>query len=191
MKRPIRFTVTAIALMGAGLITACQSESATDPSDAASPDSEAVTETLTDTPDSEADNSTEADLPDPSIDDAPATLSERRSGIFVAGEHNTLGTAELIEDNGSVVLAFSPDFQTIQNAPDPVIVLHTSADVIGSTTPPTFPLQEGDYVEIAVLQSPSGAQQYTIPETVDAAQYGSVVIWCRKFNATFAAAPLQ
>ncbi|MGK7944626.1 MAG: DM13 domain-containing protein [Microcystaceae cyanobacterium] len=37
-----------------------------------------------------------------------------------------------------------------------------------------------------MLESFQGAQRYEIPENVDLDDFESVVIWCRKFNVTFA-----
>jgi hypothetical protein len=75
--------------------------------------------------------------------------------------------------------------------PDLVVILHRSEDVIGSTTPPAYPINEGDYVVLAPLQQFKGAQSYPIPDTINLADYRSVGIWCRKFNATFGAAALR
>lgn len=171
MNRLIVSGLMAIAILSTGAIAACQSQPTTEvPLD----ETEATTES-----------------PEESTETAAAPAATLRSGTFVPGEHDTTGTAELRETDEGFVITFSEDFQTVENAPDPFIVLHKADDVIGSTEPPAFALQEGDYVEIEPLQSPSGAQEYVIPAEIDQADYASVVVWCREFNATFAAAPLQ
>lgn len=167
-----------LSVLSVGAIAACTPQPTTE----APPEPEPTAQIPDETPEAASEEPPEA-VPEPSA--AP------RSGSFVPGEHNTIGTAQLVEENGGAAITFSDDFQTIENAPDPVIVLHQSDDVIGSTEPPTFPLNEGEYVEIAPLQSPSGAQRYEIPAEIAPTQYQSVVIWCREFNATFAAASLQ
>lgn len=113
-----------------------------------------------------------------------------RSGSFVSGEHPTSGMARLVTQNGKTVLQMDASFKTDQG-PDLVVVLHRSSDVIGSTNPPAYSIQAGDYVFVAPLQKFSGAQSYTLPDTIDPADYQSVAIWCRQFNATFGAAHLQ
>ncbi|MEO0490617.1 MAG: DM13 domain-containing protein [Cyanobacteria bacterium J06659_2] len=113
-----------------------------------------------------------------------------RSGTFVSAEHPTQGTARLVSTPSGTVLEFEEDFQT-DNGPDLVVVLHTAVDVIGSTTPPAYPLQESDYITIAPLQSVQGMQQYAIPDTIELSAYQSVAIWCQQFNATFGAASLN
>ncbi|MEN9567467.1 MAG: hypothetical protein RLZZ69_2663 [Cyanobacteriota bacterium] len=114
-----------------------------------------------------------------------------RSGTFVDGEHPTSGTARIIEKDGQRILEFDETFQTSTSGPDLVVVLHREPDVIGSTTPPTYPIPEGDYVLLAPLQEYSGTQSYVIPENINLKDFQSAVIWCRQFNATFGAARLQ
>jgi hypothetical protein len=120
-----------------------------------------------------------------------ATPKILRSGTFVGGEHPTSGTVRMIEKNGQRILELDETFQTSDSGPDLVVVLHRSPDVIGSTTPPAYPINEGDYVILAPLQQYSGTQSYTIPENINSEEYQSAVIWCRQFNATFGAAKLQ
>ena len=113
------------------------------------------------------------------------------TGRFVDGEHPTSGSVRIVEENEQYILELDSDFSTSTAGPDLVIILHRSDDVIGSTVPPAYPINEGDYVFVSALNSYSGAQKYTIPKDVDLAGYQSVAIWCRKFNATFGAAALQ
>lgn len=114
-----------------------------------------------------------------------------KSGNFVSGEHDTSGLARIINNGGQFVLELDETFQTSPMGPDLVVVLHQSEDVIGSTEPPAFPLQEGEYVFLAELESFNGAQRYAIPADVNLDDYRSAAIWCRRFNATFGAARLQ
>ncbi|MBE9030171.1 DM13 domain-containing protein [filamentous cyanobacterium LEGE 11480] len=114
-----------------------------------------------------------------------------RSGKFVDAEHPTKGTAKLVTKNNQHSLEFDQAFSASTSGPDLVVVLHRSADVVGETTPPAFPIKEGDYIEVAKLKSYSGKQSYTIPANIDVDDYKSVAIWCRKFNATFGAATLK
>ncbi|MGG6242323.1 DM13 domain-containing protein [Nodosilinea sp. AN01ver1] len=120
-----------------------------------------------------------------------AESSVIKSGSFVSGEHETSGGAQIIDDGDQFILELDETFQTSSMGPDLVVVLHRSEDVIGSTEPPAFPLQEGDYVFLAELESFSGAQRYAIPADVNLDDYQSAVIWCRRFNATFGAATLR
>ncbi len=112
-------------------------------------------------------------------------------GSFVSGEHPTQGTVRLVSEQGQTSIELDSDFTTSEMGPDLVIILHRSADVIGSTNPPAYPLKEEDYVVVAPLRQFSGMQKYVVPEDIKIAEYQSIAIWCRKFNATFGAAIVQ
>lgn len=122
---------------------------------------------------------------------ASAQATVLRSGSFVAGEHPIEGTVRIIMQNNQRRLELDSAFSTSTSGPDLFVVFHRSADVIGSTTPPAYPIQEGDYVLLAPLQSYSGAQSYTIPDSLNLDDFQSAAIWCRQFNATFGAATLK
>ncbi|MBE9160581.1 DM13 domain-containing protein [Nodosilinea sp. LEGE 06152] len=129
--------------------------------------------------------------PEPEAATSAAEPSVIKSGSFVSGEHETSGGARIIDDGGQFVLELDETFQTSSMGPDLVVVLHRSDDVISSTEPPAFPLQESDYVVLAELESFSGIQRYAIPADINLDDYQSAAIWCRRFNATFGAATLQ
>ena len=112
-------------------------------------------------------------------------------GSFVSGEHPTQGTVSLKSEKEQTLIELDSNFKTSEMGPDLVVILHRSPDVIGSTEPPFYALQEGDYVVIAPLSQFSGTQKYVVPEGINVAEYKSVAIWCRKFNATFGAAVVQ
>lgn len=126
-----------------------------------------------------------------SNNNSPEQQPDQRVGSFVSGEHETKGSVSLVSEEGQNFIELDSDFQTSELGPDLVVILHREADVIGSTNPPAYPLKEGDYVVIAPLSQYSGAQRYQIPDNINLADYKSVGIWCRKFNATFGAAVLQ
>lgn len=135
--------------------------------------------------------------PSPSVDSvsqatpaAPAA-SVVKAGTFVAGEHPTSGTVQIVTQNGEQFIELGEDFSTFEMGPDLVVILHREADVLGSTRPPAYALTEGSYVVLAPLQQFQGAQRYAIPASVNVSDYASAAIWCRKFNATFGAATLQ
>jgi hypothetical protein len=118
----------------------------------------------------------------------PTVLS---SGTFVDGEHPTKGTVRIVNQDGKRILELAQDFKTSTSGPDLVVILHRSDNVIGSTTPPAYPIQEGDYVLLAPLREYSGAQRYQIPANINLDDFKSAAIWCRRFNATFGAATLK
>lgn len=111
-----------------------------------------------------------------------------QSGTFISGEAPTEGMAQIVVENGERYLELAQTFKTSDQGPDLHVILHRSDDVLGSTQPPTYPLQEQDYVILGALQKTSGAQRYSIPANVNLEDFKSAVIWCRQFNATFGAA---
>jgi hypothetical protein len=146
----------------------------------------------------EQSESSTAPSPDPTASTIPAspnlaqsTETAERTGTFVSGEHPTEGTVRLVTRNGQSSIELGEDFATSELGPDLVVILHRSNDVIGSTEPPAYPINEGDYVVLAPLQAFKGAQSYPIPSTVNLADYQSAGIWCRQFNAMFGAAALN
>lgn len=44
---------------------------------------------------------------------------------------------------------------------------------------------------LPVYNHTSGAQRYALADNVNLADFRSVAVWCRKFNATFGYAPLS
>jgi hypothetical protein len=113
------------------------------------------------------------------------------AGNLVKGEHDTSGRVQIVQRGNERILELGADFKTFNMGPDLVVILHRSPDVIGSTVPPAYPINEGDYVLLAPLKSFNGAQSYPIPANINLADYPSAAIWCRKFNATFGAARLR
>ena len=95
-----------------------------------------------------------------------------------------------MSQDGGQTLRFDERFST-SDGPDLVVILHRSATILEDTTPPAYPLVEGDYVVLAPLAATNGAQEYVIPANVDPEDYQSVAVWCQAFNATFGAAVLN
>ncbi len=114
-----------------------------------------------------------------------------KSGTFVAGEHDTTGSVRIFRENDKNYLELDRAFKTSNLGPDLYVILHRADDVLASTQPPAYPLKAGDYVTLGRLQKYSGAQRYPIADNIKLANYQSVVIWCRTFNATFGTAKLN
>jgi hypothetical protein len=169
-----RLTLSGLILVVTMLVNGCTSPAPSTP-EAEAP---TATETVEAAPAEPETNPTDAS--------APITLT----GAFAAAEHETTGNVTLISENGRQTLTFDEAFAT-SDGPDLVVVLHRSANVIAESEPPAHPLDEADYVVIAPLTSPTGAQEYVVPAEIDLSAFESVAIWCQAFNATFGAAPLQ
>ncbi|HEY9886783.1 MAG TPA: DM13 domain-containing protein [Candidatus Obscuribacterales bacterium] len=130
--------------------------------------------------------------PAPAAASEPAAIAQTlpRSGTFASGEHATAGGVTLVTTGGQSKLVFDAAFTTA-NGPDLVVVLHRSATLLQETSPPAYPLNEGDYVVIAPLAATNGTQEYLIPAEVNVDAFQAVAVWCQAFNATFGAAALR
>ncbi|MGF1675793.1 MAG: DM13 domain-containing protein [Rivularia sp. (in: cyanobacteria)] len=118
------------------------------------------------------------------VAETPATSSVQASGTFQDAEHPTKGTASIITENGKKYIQFDDKFKS-DSGPDLFVILHKDDKL------PITGIKEADYVTIAPLKSTSGTQKYEIPENVDLANFKSVAVWCRQFNATFGYAVLK
>ena len=114
-----------------------------------------------------------------------------KSGTFVAGEHKTTGEVKILTVDGKTYLELDKAFTTSTSGPDLYVILHRSEDVLATTSPPAYPIKEGDYAIIGRLQKYSGSQRYAIPKNIKLENYQSAAIWCRMFNATFGTAKLS
>lgn len=101
------------------------------------------------------------------------------------------GSFTVKSEGGQQVLSFSSDFRTNAMAPDLKVIVSPSTTPLAASKPPSYPLKPGSYTVLAPLKSASGAQRYVIPASVKLSQQGSLLIWCQKFNATMAWAPLK
>ncbi|WP_255088214.1 MULTISPECIES: DM13 domain-containing protein [unclassified Synechococcus] len=112
-------------------------------------------------------------------------------GSFRKAEAPVSGSFQIKKEAGKQVLVLSSDFKTNDMAPDLKVIFSPSATPLASTKAPAFPLKAGSYTILASLKSAAGAQSYVIPASIDLSKQGSVLIWCKKFNATMAWAPLK
>lgn len=104
-------------------------------------------------------------------------------GDFRSLEHDTTGTAALLQlEDGSLVLRFE-DLSTL-NGPDlRVYVSSASADA----DPSSFGTGS---IDLGPLKANEGDQNYEVPDGVALDDLASAVIWCRRFSVGFGVAPL-
>ena len=112
----------------------------------------------------------------------PVVLAE---GAFVSQEHDTSGTARVLElPDGSRVLRLE-GFST-SDGPDVHVWLSdaTAGGDWGS-------YDDGRYVALGEIKATDGNHNYVIPEDADLAGLRSAVIWCDRFNVAFGTAPVD
>jgi hypothetical protein len=114
--------------------------------------------------------------------DQPVALA---AGQFHDVSHKGSGTATIYQRaDGKRVLRFS-NFET-SNGPDVVVYLVAAEDANDSAA-----VTGAGYVSLGPLKGNVGDQNYDVPADVDLAKYKAVTIWCRRFSANFATAPLK
>jgi hypothetical protein len=115
---------------------------------------------------------------------APAGPTELASGTFVDQEHETSGTATVIElPDGTRTLRLE-GFKTT-NGPDLHVWL--SEKEAGGNW---FKYGSGRKAQLGELKANRGNHNYEIPADVELDGLRSVVIWCKRFHVSFGSAPL-
>lgn len=103
-------------------------------------------------------------------------------GQFQNGVHETTGRATIHQlADGKRVLRLS-NFST-SNGPDVRVVLVPTNHLKNNED-----VKNHQYIELGKLKGNKGDQNYGIPEGIDVGTYGSVSIWCKRFNENFGAA---
>ena len=116
-----------------------------------------------------------------------ASSTELLAGSFISHEHQTTGTARIIElADGSRVLRLE-NFET-SNGPDLEVWLSDAAVIEGQAG--WFLADDGDYVSLGKLKGNKGDQNYVIPSDLDLSRFSSISIWCVRFSVSFGAAEL-
>ncbi|MCY4528300.1 MAG: DM13 domain-containing protein [Chloroflexi bacterium] len=109
-----------------------------------------------------------------------------KSGNFRDGDsfHKGEGTATIYRlADGQQVLRFE-DFK-VTNGPDLRVLLvnHSNPEGRGDL--------DSGYEELGKLKGNVGNQNYTIPNSIDVDDYGSIVIYCKPFHVVFSVASLN
>ncbi len=115
----------------------------------------------------------------------PADAKDVRTGELRDGDpvHRGSGTARLLKlPDGSYVVRL----ENLEVVPGPTLFVYLVAH-----EDPLFPEDVTDgFRDLGPLKSRFGDQNYVVPDDVDLAAYGSVVVWCKTFKTQFAVASL-
>ncbi|MCG8922311.1 DM13 domain-containing protein [Lentzea sp. CC55] len=112
------------------------------------------------------------------------TPKEIAAGQWRSLEHATTGKASLIALPGG---RHSVQFASLNTSDGPDLYVYLSPHASGSSEK-TF--GQG-FTSLGKLKGNRGDQVYEIPSGVDVSTIRSVVIWCQRFSAGFAVAPLE
>jgi hypothetical protein len=120
----------------------------------------------------------------PTTADAPAPPDDLAVGSFVSLDHGTSGSVRVLAiDEGARVVRL--EGLDTSNGPDLYLYLTTNP---AAGDEGAF---DDDYVSLGRLKGNLGDQNYELPADIDLARYGTVVIWCDRFDSAFGAADLS
>ncbi|MFF3216274.1 DM13 domain-containing protein [Streptomyces sp. NPDC002886] len=123
----------------------------------------------------------------PAATAAPVTPRTLAQGTLISHEHATSGTVKLIRlADGSHTLRLE-NLDT-SNGPDLRVWLTDAQVKEGTAGWRVF--DDGKYVSLGKLKGNKGDQNYALPADVNPSDYGSVTIWCDRFDVSFGAAAL-
>ncbi len=132
-----------------------------------------------------APTSTSTSAPTSTSVSAPVeTAKEVATGEWRSLEHATTGKASLIKLPGG---GHSVQFASLDTSDGPDLYVYLSPHP-SSSSEKTF--GQG-FTSLGKLKGNRGDQVYEIPSGVDVSAIRSVVIWCQRFAAGFAVAPLE
>lgn len=117
----------------------------------------------------------------PVVEETPTAVA---SGEWRSLEHATTGTASLIRLPGG---GHSVQFAALNTSDGPDLYVYLSPHPSAS---PEKTFGEG-FTSLGKLKGNRGDQVYEIPAELDVSTIRSVVIWCKRFSAGFAVAPLE
>ena len=119
----------------------------------------------------------------PAAPAAPPGPVDLATGTFVSREHETVGTARVVELPDGQVIVRLEGFETSNG---PALFVYLSQNPAGGEEA-AF---DDDFVDLGALKGNVGDQNYELPAGVDPSGWTSVVIWCDRFDAAFGAADL-
>jgi hypothetical protein len=133
------------------------------------------------TPSSSAEPEMSTPPPAPAPPKGPVALA---SGPFRSLEHETTGSATLVRlpDGGHAV-----QFEALDTSDGPDLYVYLS-DKPSTAAESAFGT---GFTSLGKLKANQGNQVYPVPAGTDLKGVHSVVIWCQRFSAGFAVAPLE
>ncbi len=105
--------------------------------------------------------------------------SGSRAGTFSGlSNHVTTGGVTVVKtDGGGYEIKLSRDF-FFDGAPDPRIGFGKNGKFV-------------DLTDFEPLQKNEGAQTYSVPASIDASEFDTIFVWCRKFSVPLGSAAIN
>lgn len=114
-------------------------------------------------------------------------LTVTASGNFAGPDpfHDGGGVAKILMTPSGAGFVSLSDLH-VTNGPDLKVILVKAANPKKSAD-----VKAVEWISLGPLKGNIGNQTYSIPSDLDPSEYGSVAIWCERFGALFASAPLK
>jgi hypothetical protein len=116
---------------------------------------------------------------------SPPALEIVARGTFASGEHTTTGQAQLLILGDGRRFVRLTELVT-SNGPEVRIWLSAAPSRASDDA-----VAAARHLDVGGLKANHGNQNYAVPADAPLAEYRSVVIWCRRFDVVFGAAPLM
>ena len=127
-------------------------------------------------------------IPEPTATPTPAGPLALNGGQFteIDRAHAAEGTVTLYrQPDGSLLLRLEQDFKS---NPGPDLYVGLSGHPMPRNNEE---LNNDGYLELALMQSIEGPQDFPLPADLDLSAYKSVVIYCKEYTVLFSTAELQ
>ena len=126
--------------------------------------------------------------PSPSTSPSPTKPVVLRRGTFVSHEHETTGTALIVQlPDGRRILRL----EDLNTSSGPQVEVWLSDQPVIEGRDGWFVFKDGNHVNLGDIKGNQGNQNYAIPDDVDLDAYPSVTLWCARFFVSFGAAELK
>ncbi|GAA3000790.1 DM13 domain-containing protein [Streptosporangium longisporum] len=134
---------------------------------------------------SSADGGTDGPTRPAETSSAPKSLA---TGTFVSHEHDTAGTAKVLElPDGRRILRI----EDLNTSDGPDLRVWLSDQPVKQGRAGWFNLDDGKHLELGELKGNRGNANYAIPAGADLDDLKSVTVWCKRFSVSFGAAALR
>ena len=124
---------------------------------------------------------------EPEATEPPAGPIQLSAGELISHEHDTSGTARIVE-NADGTRTLSLENLATSNGPDVHVWLSSAPVVAGFDG--WFLADDSPHVDLGTIKGNLGNHLYDIPADVDLSQFPSLYLWCEQFAVSFGAAEL-
>jgi len=109
------------------------------------------------------------------------------AGDLISHEHETSGSVRVLElADGTRILRL----EGLATSDGPDVHVWLSDAAVEDSRDGWFVFDDGEHHDLGEIKGNRGNQNYELPDSVDLDQFGSVSLWCDRFDVSFGAAAL-